>query len=192
MLASEHRGCKKGGRLLEGKPLISFPGTEPTNQRLTFYPGTCQSQAHFPDTWDKESVVNGRALLACDWWLLSHWVLLIHSMVSMHIMSTRLYSDPYGIICICSVFRATSGSTLELVEESLDINLLNNVIQLKFQNCSLLPGGVHIFETQNNIVILISTNQTVHRLILPHPARMYRSVSNLFHYFYFFKFLNCN
>ncbi|XP_077176981.1 nuclear pore complex protein Nup160 [Paroedura picta] len=70
---------------------------------------------------------------------------------------------------------ATSGGTLELVEESLDINLLNNAVQLKFQNCSLLPGGVHIFETQNNIVILISTNQTVHRLMLPHPARLYRS-----------------
>ncbi|XP_053256350.1 nuclear pore complex protein Nup160 isoform X1 [Podarcis raffonei] len=70
---------------------------------------------------------------------------------------------------------ATSGATLELVEESLDINLLNNAVQLKFQNCSLLPGGVHIFETQNNVVILISTNQTVHRLILPHPTRMYRS-----------------
>ncbi|XP_062972887.1 nuclear pore complex protein Nup160 [Elgaria multicarinata webbii] len=70
---------------------------------------------------------------------------------------------------------ATSGGTLELVEESLDINLLNNAVQLKFQNCSLLPGGVHIFETQNHVVILISTNQTVHRLILPHPARMYRS-----------------
>uniref|UniRef100_G1KIX0 Nucleoporin 160 n=1 Tax=Anolis carolinensis TaxID=28377 RepID=G1KIX0_ANOCA len=70
---------------------------------------------------------------------------------------------------------ATSGGTLELMEESLDINLLSNAIQLKFQNCSLLPGGVHIFETQNHVVILILTNQTVHRLILPHPARMYRS-----------------
>ncbi|XP_053141230.1 nuclear pore complex protein Nup160 [Hemicordylus capensis] len=70
---------------------------------------------------------------------------------------------------------STSGGTLELIEESLDINLLNNAVELKFQNCSLLPGGVHIFETQHHVVILISTNQTVHRLMLPHPARMYRS-----------------
>uniref|UniRef100_A0A670YTG5 Nucleoporin 160 n=1 Tax=Pseudonaja textilis TaxID=8673 RepID=A0A670YTG5_PSETE len=70
---------------------------------------------------------------------------------------------------------ATSGATLELVEESLDINLLNNAVQLRFQNCNLLPQGVHIFETQNHVVILVSTNQTVHRLMLPHPARMYRS-----------------
>nr|XP_048284257.1 nuclear pore complex protein Nup160 [Myodes glareolus] len=69
----------------------------------------------------------------------------------------------------------TSGDTLELVEESLDINLLNNAVRLKFQNCSLLPSGVHVSETQNHVIILILTNQTVHRLILPHPSRMYRS-----------------
>ncbi|KAL7991905.1 hypothetical protein Chor_016161 [Crotalus horridus] len=71
--------------------------------------------------------------------------------------------------------RTTSGGTLELVEESLDINLLNNAVQIRFQNCNLLPQGVHIFETQNHVVILVSTNQTVHRLMLPHPARMYRN-----------------
>ncbi|KAM6159346.1 nuclear pore complex protein Nup160 isoform 1-T1 [Rhynchocyon petersi] len=69
----------------------------------------------------------------------------------------------------------TSGDTLELVEESLDINLLNNAVHLKFQNCSVLPGGVHVSETQNHVIILIVTNQTVHRLLLPHPSRMYRS-----------------
>ncbi|XP_075401825.1 nuclear pore complex protein Nup160 [Tenrec ecaudatus] len=69
----------------------------------------------------------------------------------------------------------TSGDTLELVEESLDVNLLNNAVRLKFQNCSILPGGVHISETQNHVTVLILTNQTVHRLLLPHPSRMYRS-----------------
>uniref|UniRef100_A0A8C3XK86 Nucleoporin 160 n=1 Tax=Chelydra serpentina TaxID=8475 RepID=A0A8C3XK86_CHESE len=97
------------------------------------------------------------------------------------------YADSAGGFCyqesaqLVSVTRnrfihwTTSGDTLELVEESLDINLLNNAIRLKIQNCSLLPGGVHVCETQNLIVILIVTNQTVHRLVLPHPARMYRS-----------------
>lgn len=66
---------------------------------------------------------------------------------------------------------------MELVEESLDINLLNNTVRLKFQNCIVLPGGVHVSETQNHVIILILTNQTVHRLLLPHPSRMYRSVS---------------
>ncbi|XP_075784987.1 nuclear pore complex protein Nup160 [Pelodiscus sinensis] len=97
------------------------------------------------------------------------------------------YADSAGGFCyqesaqLVSVTRnrfihwTASGDTLELVEESLDINLLNNAIRLKIQNCSLLPGGVHVCETQNLVVILIVTNQTVHRLVLPHPARMYRS-----------------
>ncbi|KAG3285305.1 hypothetical protein H1C71_008902 [Ictidomys tridecemlineatus] len=68
-----------------------------------------------------------------------------------------------------------SADILELVEESLDLNLLNNAVRLKFQNCNILPGGVYVSETQNHVIILILTNQTVHRLLLPHPSRMYRN-----------------
>ncbi|XP_076588387.1 nuclear pore complex protein Nup160 [Chaetodon auriga] len=70
---------------------------------------------------------------------------------------------------------STSGDTVQLVEQSLDTNLLNNAVKLKFTHCTLLPGGVNIQETLNNVIILISTNQSVHRLVLPHPTRMYRS-----------------
>lgn len=73
--------------------------------------------------------------------------------------------------------RITSGDTVQLVEESLDINLLNNAVKFKFPHCSVLPGGVSIQETLYNVIILICTNQSVHRVLLPHPARMYRSVS---------------
>ncbi|XP_063800728.1 nuclear pore complex protein Nup160 isoform X2 [Pseudophryne corroboree] len=69
----------------------------------------------------------------------------------------------------------SNADTLELVEESLDINLLNNAVRLKIINCSIIPGGVHVCETQSNVIILILTNQTVHRLVLPHPSCMYRS-----------------
>ncbi|XP_029438431.1 nuclear pore complex protein Nup160 [Rhinatrema bivittatum] len=69
----------------------------------------------------------------------------------------------------------SSGDTLELVEESLDINLLNNAVRLKIVNCSILPGGVHVCETQSHVIVMILTNQTVHRVVLPHPSRMYRS-----------------
>lgn len=75
------------------------------------------------------------------------------------------------------VFRSTSGDTVQLVEQSLDLNLLNNSLCLKIQNCAVLPGGVHIHETLNNVIVLIVTNQSVHRMVLPHPTRMYRSVS---------------
>ncbi|XP_034004187.1 nuclear pore complex protein Nup160 [Trematomus bernacchii] len=70
---------------------------------------------------------------------------------------------------------STSGDSVQLVETSLDTNLLNNAVRLKLCHCSLLPGGVSITETINNVIILLSTNQSVHRLLLPHPARMYRS-----------------
>ncbi|RXM33300.1 Nuclear pore complex protein Nup160 [Acipenser ruthenus] len=69
----------------------------------------------------------------------------------------------------------TSGDALQLVEQSLDTNLLNNAVRLRIVNCNLLPGGVHLQETQSHVIILIVTNQSVHRLVLSHPSRMYRS-----------------
>lgn len=66
---------------------------------------------------------------------------------------------------------------MQLVEQSLDTNLLNNGIKLKFSHCTVLPGGVAVQETLNNVIVLICTNQSVHRLVLAHPARMYRGVS---------------
>lgn len=66
---------------------------------------------------------------------------------------------------------------MELVEESLDVNLLNNAVRLRIQGCPFLPGGVHLCEVQSHLVVLLLTAQTVHRLLLPHPARLYRSVS---------------
>lgn len=91
--------------------------------------------------------------------------------------------------------RSTSGDTVQLVEQSLDTNLLNNAIKLKFSHCPVLPGGVHIQETLNNVIILICTNQSVHRLLLAHPTRMYRSVSRQYrdtkgYIFFFIKYGN--
>lgn len=76
------------------------------------------------------------------------------------------------------VCRSTSGDTVQLIEQSLDTNLLNNAVKLKFTHCAVLPAGVNIQETLNNVIILIATNQSVHRMVLPHPTRMYRCVSN--------------
>ncbi|XP_061780964.2 nuclear pore complex protein Nup160 [Nerophis lumbriciformis] len=70
---------------------------------------------------------------------------------------------------------STSGDTLQLVEQSLDTNLLNSAIRLRFIHCNVVPGGVSILETPNNVVVLIATNRSVHRMVLPHPKRMYRS-----------------
>ncbi|KAL6106123.1 nup160 [Pungitius sinensis] len=69
----------------------------------------------------------------------------------------------------------TAGDSVQLVEQSLDTNLLNNAVRLQLSHCSVLPGGVVVQETLSNVIILVSTNQSVHRLVLPHPTRMYRS-----------------
>lgn len=57
------------------------------------------------------------------------------------------------------------------------MNLLNNAVRLRIQGCPFLPGGIHLCELQSHLVVLLVTAQTVHRLLLPHPARLYRSVS---------------
>eukprot|EP00064_Thunnus_orientalis_P018534 superscaffoldBa00004308_g18635 len=81
-----------------------------------------------------------------------------------------------AFLCVLrAVCRSTSGDTVQLVEQSLDTNLLNNAVKVKFSHCTVLPGGVTIQETLNNVIILITTNQSVHRMVLPHPTRMYRS-----------------
>lgn len=94
-----------------------------------------------------------------------------------HITLTHILLMLYSYLESWRLNRSTSGDTVQLVEQSLDTNLLNNAIKLKFSHCPVLPGGIHIQETLNNVIILICTNQSVHRLLLAHPTRMYRSVS---------------
>uniref|UniRef100_A0A9J8D3V8 Nucleoporin 160 n=1 Tax=Cyprinus carpio carpio TaxID=630221 RepID=A0A9J8D3V8_CYPCA len=88
------------------------------------------------------------------------------------------YEDSGKLLSVTSnrfIHWSTSGDMVQFVEQSLDTNLLNNAVRLHIPNCLLLPGGVSIQETLNNVIILIVTSQAVHRLVLPHPTHMYRS-----------------
>ncbi|KAG1934018.1 nuclear pore complex protein Nup160 [Pimephales promelas] len=88
------------------------------------------------------------------------------------------YEDSGKLLSVASnrfIHWSTSGDTVQFVEQSLDTNLLNNAVRLRIPHCLLLPGGVFIQETLNNVLILIVTSQSVHRLVLPHPSRMYHS-----------------
>ncbi|CAB3993284.1 nuclear pore complex Nup160-like [Paramuricea clavata] len=67
----------------------------------------------------------------------------------------------------------TSKNTLELCEESLDVNLLGNVLKIHFQNASLLPH-VEIFETSSSVVVLAAATNSVHRFVFPHPNKLQR------------------
>ncbi|XP_035864192.1 uncharacterized protein LOC116045085 [Sander lucioperca] len=99
------------------------------------------------------------------------------SEVSRQCRSISLWREREAAVCPSNrlIHWCTSGDSVQLVEQSLDTNLLNNAVRLRLSHCSVLPGGVHIQETLNNVVILVSTNRSVHRLLLPHPSRMSRS-----------------
>jgi nuclear pore complex protein Nup160 len=64
---------------------------------------------------------------------------------------------------------------LELVEHSLDVNLVGNNIRYKFQDTPVLEG-LTIHETYNSIVVLVATVSSVHRLSFPHPDKIHKQV----------------
>ena len=74
------------------------------------------------------------------------------------------------------VYRKIIDNVLELDEESLDINLTGNHLELKFTDGVLLPM-VYIFETHTQISVLAATSNSVHRIVFPHPDRLRRHVS---------------
>ena len=70
---------------------------------------------------------------------------------------------------------------LELVEYSLDVNLVNNRVRYRFTDTPILDG-ISIHETTNSVVILIVTVSSVHKLSFTHPTNIHKQVSfTLFH-----------
>ncbi|XP_064599845.1 nuclear pore complex protein Nup160-like [Liolophura sinensis] len=67
----------------------------------------------------------------------------------------------------------TSNDVLELVEESLDLNLSLNHVRCRFQDTPIL-GGITVHEQHGNVVLLLVTVASVHRLIFPHPSKLQR------------------
>ncbi|XP_011311730.1 nuclear pore complex protein Nup160 homolog [Fopius arisanus] len=62
---------------------------------------------------------------------------------------------------------------LELIEHSLDINLVNCKVRYKFTNTPILDG-ITIHETINSVIILIATVSSVHKLTFPHPDKIHK------------------
>ncbi|CAN9498665.1 unnamed protein product [Ophioblennius macclurei] len=89
------------------------------------------------------------------------------------------YEESGKLLSVCSnrfIHWSTSADWVQLVEQSLDSDLLNAAVRLRFGGgASVLPGGVFIQETLNNVIVLVCTTLSLHRLLLPHPTRMYRS-----------------
>lgn len=71
------------------------------------------------------------------------------------------------------IYWRLNNDVLELVEESLDINLTNNRLKYKFRDTPILDG-ITIHETQSNVIILVPTVSSIHRLTFLHPSRLHK------------------
>ncbi|KAF5295354.1 hypothetical protein FQR65_LT01544 [Abscondita terminalis] len=66
------------------------------------------------------------------------------------------------------IYWRINHDVLELIEQSLDINLKGNKVRYRFIDTPILDG-ITIYETFENLIILVPTVCSVHRLIFPHP-----------------------
>lgn len=71
------------------------------------------------------------------------------------------------------IYWRISHDILELVEHSLDVNLVNSKVRYKFMNTPILDG-ISIHETINSVIILVATVASVHKLTFPHPNKIHK------------------
>lgn len=76
-------------------------------------------------------------------------------------------------------FRHINGDHIELTEQSLDVNLTNNKLRIRFVDSSILDG-ISVKETEDNVFILIPTVCSVHKFVFPHPSKYHRQVGIYF------------
>ncbi|XP_046552449.1 LOW QUALITY PROTEIN: nuclear pore complex protein Nup160-like [Haliotis rubra] len=69
------------------------------------------------------------------------------------------------------IYWRANDDTLELVEQSLDVNLSGNHVRYRFQDTPIL-NGISVHEARNSLVILVPTVASVHRLVFPHPLKL--------------------
>ncbi|BET03507.1 Nuclear pore complex protein Nup160 [Nesidiocoris tenuis] len=61
-------------------------------------------------------------------------------------------------------------NVIELVEESLDIQLVGNQVRYKFADSQVL-NGISITELPQHVVVLVPTVSSLHRFTFPHPDK---------------------
>lgn len=81
------------------------------------------------------------------------------------------FNKTYFVSC-----RRCQDDVVQLQEISLDCNLVENNVQLRFPNSQLMPHIV-IKETDLNVTILLATDHSVHRFTLSHPTKLSRNAS---------------
>ncbi|KAK0176406.1 hypothetical protein PV328_000545 [Microctonus aethiopoides] len=71
------------------------------------------------------------------------------------------------------IYWRISHDVLELVEHSLDVNLVNCKVRYKFTDTPILDG-ITIHETVNSVIILVATVSSIHKLVFPHPDKIHK------------------
>ena len=72
------------------------------------------------------------------------------------------------------LFRRTCHDVLELVEMCLDFDLQGNQLRVRFNGSPIVDVSVH--ETSRDVVVLVTTANSVHRLPFTHPALLHSRV----------------
>ena len=70
-----------------------------------------------------------------------------------------------------TLYWRTHGDSLELIEISLNYDLVGNRVKYKFVDTPLLPG-ITVHESWGNVVVLVPTVGSVHKLSFPHPGKL--------------------
>ena len=65
----------------------------------------------------------------------------------------------------------TQGDTIEITEVSMNYNLVGSRVKFRFVDTPLLPG-ITVHESWGNVVVLVPTVGSVHKLSFPHPSRL--------------------
>lgn len=81
------------------------------------------------------------------------------------------------------IFWKTRGNILELVEHSLDVNVVGNQLRYKFEDSPVLGDSVSLYETKQSVVLLVATISSVHKVSFPRPkviATRHEHVNSIF------------
>ncbi|XP_078332937.1 nuclear pore complex protein Nup160-like isoform X1 [Crassostrea virginica] len=72
------------------------------------------------------------------------------------------------------IYWRTTSNILELVEQSLDYNLFGSQIRFHFHDTQII-GGISIHESHGNVIVLVVTAISVHRLVFSHPSKLIKN-----------------
>lgn len=75
------------------------------------------------------------------------------------------------------IYWRTNHDILELVEQSLNVNLIGNQLRYRFTDTPILEG-ISVHETYNSVVILVATVSSVHRFTYTHPDKLHKQGSS--------------